>query len=105
MITVTLQYFEGCPNLPTARERLGEAISRVGRDLFVVALHRIGNQDHADAEIFRGSPTFLIHGRDPFADPDVPVGLSCRLHPTPDGLAGAPTLEQLVHVLERAPVE
>jgi hypothetical protein len=105
MITVTLQYFDDCPHWNTARERLDEAIRLVGRDLFVVALHPIGVQDHAASEEFRGSPTFLIHGRDPFADPDAPVGLSCRLYPTQDGLAGAPTLEQLIHVLEWALID
>lgn len=39
-------------------------------------------------------------GRDPFADPDSPVGLSCRVHRTSDGLAGAPTVEQLAAVLQ-----
>ena len=35
----------------------------------------------------------------------VPLGLTCRLYPTPDGLAGTPTVEQLVHVLEWALIE
>lgn len=48
---------------------------------------------------FRGSPTILIDGADPFADKTSPVGLACRVLPTPDGLRGAPTVEQLVKVL------
>jgi hypothetical protein len=48
---------------------------------------------------FRGSPTVLVDGRDPFADRQAPVGLSCRVYSTPEGLAGAPTVAQLIEVL------
>lgn len=48
---------------------------------------------------FRGSPTILVDGRDPFASGDEPVGLSCRVYATPDGPAGAPTTDQLREVL------
>ena len=41
----------------------------------------------------------LVDGRDPFADPDAPVGLACRLYRTEEGLAGSPTVEQLLAVL------
>ena len=44
---------------------------------------------------FRGSPTVLIDGTDPFAEPDAPVGLSCRVYRTADGYVGSPTLDQL----------
>jgi hypothetical protein len=44
---------------------------------------------------FTGSPTLLIEGTDPFARPGAPVALACRTYPTPSGLAGAPTIEQL----------
>jgi hypothetical protein len=51
----------------------------------------------ADAERwqFRGSPTVLIDGSDPFFDVSTPVGLTCRVYRTPAGLAGAPTTDQL----------
>jgi hypothetical protein len=49
---------------------------------------------------FRGSPTVLVDGRDPFLDRDSPVGrLACRVDRTEDGLAGAPTVDQLVAAL------
>ncbi len=51
---------------------------------------------------FRGSPTILVDGRDPFADRDAPVGLSCRVYQTDAGLAGSPTAEQIVTALESA---
>ncbi len=56
-----------------------------------------------DAELwgFRGSPSVLVDGEDPFACPDAPVGLSCRLYRPPEGDGGSPTREQLVDVLSR----
>jgi hypothetical protein len=44
---------------------------------------------------FHGSPSILVDGIDVFAGPDAGVGLSCRVYRTPDGPAGAPTIEQL----------
>ncbi len=38
---------------------------------------------------FRGSPTVLVDGWDPFLDPASPVGLSCRVYRTEDGVTGA----------------
>lgn len=43
-----------------------------------------------------------LDGVDAFADADTPVGLSCRVYPTPDGPAGAPTFEQLQAALAQA---
>jgi hypothetical protein len=44
---------------------------------------------------FRGSPTVLVDGHDPFVTGDEPTGLACRLYTTPEGLRGSPTREQL----------
>lgn len=52
--------------------------------------------EEADRVDFRGSPTILVDGVDPFADESDPVGgLSCRVYETADGPAGSPTLDQL----------
>lgn len=90
---VTLQYFDGCPNWKTAEKHLHKLVAE-GWDL-TVRRQRI--EDHQTAEQcgFRGSPTVLIDGVDPFADKDAPIGLSCRIYRTEEGSAGTPTLEQL----------
>ena len=90
---ITLQYFDGCPNWSIAADRLSTLASeRPGTTLH----HRlVENLDEAEAVGFRGSPSILVDGVDPFADPSAPVGLACRVYMTPAGLAGAPTLEQL----------
>jgi hypothetical protein len=101
-VSVTLLYFEGCPYWRVAEDRLHEALARVGSDAVDVKYRQIESPEEAEAVQFRGSPTLLIDGRDPFLDRESPVGLSCRVYRTPDGLAGSPTVEQLVSVLRAA---
>jgi hypothetical protein len=96
---VTLLYFDGCPNSQEADERLREALARAGRDDVRVQHRLVTTAEQAEAAGFRGSPTVLVNGQDPFADLDAPVGLSCRLFRTEAGLAGAPSVEQLLAVL------
>jgi hypothetical protein len=99
-LTVTVLYFDGCPNVHVADERVREALARAGRD-DVHVLHRlVATAEEAEAIGFRGSPTVLVNGRDPFADPDAAAGLSCRVYRTEVGLVGAPTVEQLLAVLQ-----
>ena len=96
---MSLLYFDGCPNWQEADERLREALARAGRDDVRVERHLVATHEEAVSAGFRGSPTVLVNGWDPFADPDAPVGLSCRMYRTENGLAGSPTIEQLLTVL------
>ncbi len=93
---VTLLYFDGCPNWQLADERLRALQDELG---FALTRELVETPEDAEAKQFRGSPTVLVDGRDPFADGGEPVGLSCRLYRTPEGPAGAPTLDQLREVL------
>jgi hypothetical protein len=96
---VTVLYFDGCPHWRTAEARVREALLRLRRDDVTVARRLVDSTEQAEAEGFRGSPTILVDGRDPFAGSQTPGGLSCRVYTTPAGLAGAPTVAQLVEVL------
>jgi len=92
-VKVTLQYFNGCPNWKETEAHL-ETLKAEGVD---VELDRqlIETPEAAERFGFRGSPTVIIDGIDPFTDPDAPVGLSCRVYAAEDGYAGSPSLEQL----------
>lgn len=93
---VTLLYFDGCPPRQVADERLRKLAEDIGFDLS----HReVDTPEEAEALPFRGSPTILVDGRDPLAQGGDPVGLACRSYQTPDGRAGAPTVEPLRKVL------
>lgn len=94
---VTLQYFDGCPSWKTTAEHLSTLV-----DQGLVATVRyelIDNHEMAVARRFRGSPTVLIDGTDPFAAKDGPLGLACRVYQTEDGYAGSPSLSQLRDVI------
>jgi hypothetical protein len=50
-----------------------------------------------------GSPTLLVDGQDPFAQPGAATAVACRLYRSEDGqLEGAPTVAALSRVLEQA---
>lgn len=90
---VTLLYFDDCPNWRIADERLA-AIAAEGPDL-TVSRHLVSTVEEAERVGFLGSPSIMVDGVDVFAEPGAGVGLSCRVYRTPEGPAGAPTLEQL----------
>lgn len=90
---VSLLYFDDCPNWKVADQRLA-AIAAEHPDV-VVARHRVETMDEAERLRFHGSPSIVVDGVDVFAEPEEGVGLSCRVYRTPEGLAGAPTMEQL----------
>ena len=96
MTMVRLLYFDGCPNWRDADARLRALQPEAG-----FALERKKVETSADAERlgFRGSPTVLVDGVDPFADGTIAGGLACRVYETPDGPQGSPTVEQLRAVL------
>ena len=98
-VNITLLYFEGCPNWQVADERLATIAAE--RSDITVAHHLVESIDEAERLAFHGSPSILVDGEDAFADADTAVGLSCRVYDTPEGPAGAPTLEQLRGLLAR----
>ncbi len=70
MTTVTLRYFDGCPNWKVALARLHEAIDGVGVDHVQIEVERVETPERAQELRFRGSPTILMNGTDPFDDDD-----------------------------------
>lgn len=95
---ITLQYFDDCPNWKITNRHLRVLIDELALDT-EVRYQRIETPEIATEQNFRGSPTVLVNGNDPFADADAPVGLSCRIYGTEDGPAGSPTLDQLRQAL------
>jgi hypothetical protein len=98
-VDITLRYFDGCPNWRTARERLREALGESDRPDQQVELEQVATPEEAELLRFRGSPTILIDGEDPFVDGAAPFGLSCRVYRTERGLEGSPSVEQLRQAL------
>ena len=100
---IILQYFDGCPNWNTTDTHLS-TLTDQGLDA-TIGYELIDTHEAAVARGFRGSPTMLIDGVDPFADVNAPVGLTCRIYQTEDGYAGSPSLSQLRHAIDTASKE
>jgi hypothetical protein len=91
-----------CPNGSLIEERLAEALA--GRPQATVVRRVVGDQDEAERLGMRGSPTLLVDGVDPFAAPDVPFSVSCRMYRGEDGrLDGAPSVDALRQVVDTSP--
>lgn len=100
---ITIQYLPGCPNLALAEQRVAEAIGRLGTPNPSVALEEIVDEDHARRAGFHSSPTVLLDGVDPFAEPGAAAVFSCRVYRTEKGSEGAPSVEQLTTALAADP--
>lgn len=90
-VNVTFLYFDSCPNWKRANTALAEAATLEHR-MLAIRYELVETHEAAEALQFRGSPTILVEGVDPFAADDAPVGLSCRVYRTESGV---PTVEQL----------
>ena len=64
-----------------------------------IELERVETLKRAQEVAFRGSPTVLVNGEDPFLDEGTPVGLACRLYNTEQGTEGSPSLGHLREAL------
>lgn len=97
---ITLQYFDGCPNWEITDRHLATIIAQ-GVEA-TVGYERIDSHEAATEKGFRGSPTVLINGVDPFAERQAQPGVACRLYNTEYGPAGSPTIDQLREATARA---
>ena len=87
-----------CPNAPVLEDRLMAVLH--GRTDASVSHQVISSEDEAIRWGMHGSPTLLIDGVDPFAEPGQPPSLSCRLYRDENGLtSGALSASQLRRVI------
>jgi hypothetical protein len=84
----------GCPHGTVLERRL--AIAPAGRQEISVTRQIITDEHQAARAGMHGSPALLIDGSDPFAAPDGPPRLSCRIYREPGGHAeSAPSIAAL----------
>lgn len=79
-MNVTLLYFDDCPNWLVADGHLRTLAAE--HPEMVIERRIVNTVEEAEATQFRGSPSIMVDGVDPFADLDTPVGLSCRVYKT-----------------------
>ncbi len=97
-VQVTIQYVEGCPHIDATYKLVAEILeSRRSPGLLRTRL--VNSVKDAENLRFQGSPTVLVDGKDPFLDPNAPVGLACRLYVSAETTSGVPPREELEQVL------
>lgn len=98
---VVVLYVPACPNLDRARQRLREALDAAHMAATITETE-ISSPEDAIRMGMSGSPTILIDGHDPFAEPGDHASMSCRLYRASGAIEGAPSVEQLIAALERS---
>jgi hypothetical protein len=98
-VNIELLVVPDCPHAGPAAELLRRALVSIGLDGTAFTTRVISDAREAEAAGFTGSPSFMIDGRDLFAEPGRTPGIACRVHRTPDGLGGLPGLDQLRRAL------
>jgi hypothetical protein len=90
-----------CPNAAAFEERLAAALT--GWPHTVVRRRVIASEQEAAEDGMHGSPTLLVDGTDPFAEPGQPHSLSCRLYRDASGRTGpVPSVKELRRALTAA---
>ena len=88
---VRILYFDDCPNVGLAEQRVRDLAA--GDPEIRVVRQRVADPSDAEAAGLHGSPTILIDGVDPFAEPGTEASA--------DGVQGAPSTEQLREAMGR----
>ena len=99
-VRIEFLYWRECPSHPEAMELLRQVLGERGVEAEIEA-REIRTQEEATANMFPGSPTIRVDGRD--VDPagaEVPPSLSCRIYRLRDGrVSPVPSRQQLEEAL------
>jgi hypothetical protein len=99
-------YFDGCPNVDLAAQRVHAAVASVGLTGDVdVVMTRIGDEVEAARKRFLGSPTVHVDGLDVEADAVArdDYGIQCRVYWHDGRLEGAPPSPWIAAALAARP--
>jgi hypothetical protein len=99
---ITIRHTPDCPNVARARERMDQAMRELLLEPVPIRLEVVGSPEEAERLGFRGSPTILVDGDDPFVAADTPFAYACRLYMTTDGPDAAPSVAQIRDALEQS---
>ena len=96
---VELLYVDGCPHWKTMARQLDTLAAELGLSWTPILVE---TPESALDFQFHGSPSLHVDGADPFATPDTPVGLACRIYQTPNGPSGTADINRLREALRSA---
>jgi hypothetical protein len=93
-------HIDECPNWEEAGRRLRAALQSTGHGDDPIAFRLIRSSEDTAGTAFAGSPTITLDGVDMIPSQGSPSDLACRIYVTPLGLAGLPTVEQLIEGIQ-----
>lgn len=96
VMDLEILHIEDCPNWEQAAARLGEALAATGHGETQIRFRVLRTAEDVEGTGFAGSPTITVDGSDLFPSQGATNDLACRLYLTPSGLAGLPTVDQLI---------
>jgi len=99
---VQLLVVDDCAQQGSAEELVRGLLDELGMIHVPVPVMVVQSQREAEQRRFSGSPTILIDGHDPFAEPGAQPGLACRLYATSVGRTGVPDADALRAALRAA---
>ncbi len=95
MATIELLHIADCPNSGETLLRLQRAVDNTLPTNTSIKSTLIDSAETAARLPFAGSPTILVNGVDLFPTDGRTSDLACRIYLTPNGMAGAPTQQQI----------
>jgi len=95
MATIELLHIADCPNSAQTLVRLQRAVDKTMPSSKSIKSTLIDSAETAARLPFAGSPTILVDGVDLFPTDGRTSDLACRIYLTPNGIAGAPTQQQI----------
>lgn len=98
MTSVDLEvlHIDDCPNWREAATRLRAALDATGHPDEAITFRLLRTSEDIDGTAFAGSPTITLDGVDLIPSQGATGDLACRVYATPAGLAGLPTVDQLI---------
>lgn len=99
---IELLHIEDCPGWTAASRTLEAVLDDLRLPDAVVERRLLTAADDLRAARFAGSPTVLIDGEDAVAGSAPVDELACRVYSTADGLAPAPSYQQIREAVARA---
>ena len=98
-MNLEILYIADCPNWQQAGTRLQDALNATGYTDESIGYRLLRSSDDAVGTAFAGSPTVTLDGIDLIPSRGATTELACRVYVTPLGLAGLPTVDQLVEAI------
>jgi hypothetical protein len=95
MATIELLQIADCPNSGETLLRLQRTVEKTMLPNTPIKLILIDSAETAARVLLAGTPTILVDGVDLFPTDGRTSDLACRIYLTPNGIAGAPTQQQI----------